>query len=187
MTQKDPMLDHDYDGIRELDNPLPGWWLATFYITIVFAALYFVHYHLRGAPNLHEELAADMAEIKQQQAAAKAQDTGPSESSLLAILKDPAKLSLGGKVFSEKCGSCHGAKGEGSIGPNLTDNHWLHHQGEITGIAKVISDGVLDKGMPPWKTQLKEEELLAVAAFVKSLHGTNPPNPKAPQGEEVKN
>ncbi|NUM88362.1 MAG: c-type cytochrome [Bdellovibrionales bacterium] len=183
---KDPMLDHDYDGIRELDNPLPGWWLTTFYITIAFAAAYFAYYHMYGAPNLREELEADMQAIRQQQAAAKTQDTGPSEGVLLAVLKDPARLASGGKVYAEKCASCHGARGEGSIGPNLTDNHWIHHRGAITGIAKVIAEGVLDRGMPPWKTMLKEEEVLAVAAFVKSLHGSNPPNGKAPQGEEVK-
>ncbi len=187
MSKNDKMMEHEYDGIRELDNPLPGWWIATFYITIVFAVVYFLHYQLLGAPDLREELEADMRAIKLQQIAAKSQDTGPNAGALMAILKDPSKLAAGQKVFGEKCASCHGGKAEGSIGPNLTDKFWLHEKGDIVGLVKVVGEGVLDKGMPPFKTILKEDELYAVVAFVKSLAGTNPPNAKAPQGEEVAN
>lgn len=175
-------LEHEYDGIRELDNPLPGWWLATFYGTIVFALLYVGYYHLGTGPSLVEELQRDMAEISEKAKPAEG-PSGPDESALLAVLEDPAALRLGKEQYAAKCASCHGNQGEGSIGPNLTDAYWIHGDGSITAIATVVSDGVAAKGMPPWKGLLKEDELVAVVGFVKSLKGTKPANAKAPQGE----
>jgi cytochrome c oxidase cbb3-type subunit III len=183
---EDKLLDHEYDGIRELDNPLPGWWLATFYGAILFSILYVFHYHVGTGKTLEEETAIHLEEIRAN-AKIKAPTQTPTEESLLAAYKEPNSPKLGNEVYQNKCASCHMAKGEGSIGPNLADAYWIHGDGSLVEIAKVVADGVLDKGMPPWKAMLKPEEFNAVVGFVHSLKGTNPPNPKAPQGVEVKN
>ena len=181
------ILDHEYDGIQELDNPLPGWWLATFYGTIVFAALYLGYYLVGGGPSHKDELNAARKEVEQMRAASPEAKSAPSEEVLMAILQKPERLQAGAKVFVEKCVACHGAKGEGSIGPNLTDNYWIHGDGKASSIAQIVNTGVADKGMPPWGPLLKDEELQNVTAYVYSLRGTNPPNAKAPQGTEIKN
>lgn len=184
--EQEKILDHNYDGIQEFDNPLPGWWLATFYGTIIFTVLYIGYYHLGNGPGPLDELAQDMDKVKAMQQAGKPADAGPSEAALLAVFNDAGKREAGKKIFAEKCASCHGPDGGGIIGPNLADNFWIHGKGGLVDIAKVVADGVADKGMPPWKTMLKEDEVFSVVAYVKSLKGTHPSNPKAPQGEEVK-
>jgi cytochrome c oxidase cbb3-type subunit 3 len=160
------LLDHEYDGIRELDNPLPGWWLATFYLTIAFGIAYYAYYEIGSGPSSVQELGGeiDAAASKEQ---AKPPKAAPAESELLA-----------------RCISCHGARGEGLIGPNLTDRYWIHG-GKITDIFTVVTKGVLEKGMPSWEALLKPEEAVSVVSFVWSLRGTNVSG-KAPQGNEVK-
>lgn len=175
------LLDHDYDGIRELDNPLPGWWLATFYGAIVFAFFYFAYYQLGGGATLDQELQADLAGI-QKKFQAHIETQGPSH--FEELLKNPASLASGKAVFDGKCAVCHGPKGEGIIGPNLTDNYWISGDGSAQAIHKVVQKGVLEKGMPAWEAQLKPAEVELVATYVFSLAGSNPPNPKAPQGEK---
>jgi len=185
-NQKDKLLEHEYDGIRELDNPLPGWWLLTFYGAIVFAVLYFMFYHFGGnGKNPWDILAQDLEDVKMQQLTAAPKSSGPGKAVLQAALANPDIKKHGEQIYGAKCASCHGGRGEGSIGPNLTDNYWLH-KGEVSEIYHTIAEGVLDKGMPPWKTMLKPDELVAITAYVKSLQGTNPPNAKAPQGIEEK-
>ncbi|MFO1519829.1 MAG: cbb3-type cytochrome c oxidase N-terminal domain-containing protein [bacterium] len=178
------IADHEYDGIHELDNPLPGWWLMTFYITIAFALVYFAYYTLGNGPTLTEELNKNMTRLEEMKP--KKPKTEIDEAKLLALSKDPQEIKKGQEVFQARCVSCHGAKGEGVIGPNLTDNYWIHGKGTMPDVVKVISEGVNDKGMPAWGAVLKEDELYAVASYVKSLKGSAPPNPKAPQGDEVK-
>ncbi len=177
--------NHEYDGIHELDNPLPGWWLMTFYGTVIFAIFYFAYYSLGSGPTLVQELNQQLA---QQEANKPSTPVAawPDEAKLASVAKDPQQLKAGEAVFTSKCLACHGAKGEGLIGPNLTDNFWIHGKGALPNIAKVIYDGVNEKGMPPWGPILKDDEMYAVTGYVHSLKGTNPPNPKAPQGEEVK-
>ena len=176
---------HDYDGIQELDNPLPGWWLATFYISIVFAVLYFAYYVLGEGPSLRDEL--HKAEVVQEQKinANKPKEGSMDEAKLASFEKDSAHLQAGKADFEGKCVACHGPQGQGIIGPNLTDNFWIHGKGTLGDIAKVVSEGVNDKGMPPWGPVLKPDELVEVVVYVHSLRGSNPPNPKAPQGEKV--
>lgn len=187
MSNKEKILDHEYDGIHELDNPLPRWWLLTFYGAIVFSLFYLAHYHLGGSgKNPWDILAEDLAAIKAQHLSTSPQKTDVDEANLNAAATNPTVRSQGAKVFKDKCTSCHGASGEGSIGPNLTDRYWIHYKGNLMGIYQVVSEGVLDKGMPPWKSMLKSDEIIAVTAYVKSLAGTNPSNPKPPQGDEVK-
>jgi cytochrome c oxidase cbb3-type subunit 3 len=181
------VLPHEYDGIRELDNNLPSWWLASFYLTILFAPLYIGWYHYGPGLSLREEMDRDVAALHEQAAAARgAEPSGPSEEALLAIFNDPAQRAAGQAKFESTCASCHGAHGEGGIGPNLTDNYWLHGKGSLSDLVAIVGEGVPEKGMPPWKGLLKPDELKAVVAYVKSLHGSKPAGAKAPQGEEVK-
>lgn len=186
MSDQEKLLDHDYDGIREFDNPLPRWWLATFYGAIIFAFLYSGFYFVGPGQDSETRLAEEMAEIQLRQNAEKKATPGPSQDELLAVFADAGRKEAGHKIFTEKCAACHGPAGGGVIGPNLTDNYWIHGAGSLTDIFQVVSEGVLDKGMPPWKTMLKREELQSVVAFVKSLKGSHPADAKAPQGTEYK-
>ena len=177
------MHDHNYDGITELDNPLPSWWLWTFFITIIFSFLYYIHYELAGGPSLKQELATAMAEIEKHKALQPV--VMESEEMLVAAMKGDGVLNMGAAVYKDKCAVCHGQEVQGQIGPNLTDKYWLHGKGNRMDIIKVIRVGVLDKGMPNWDQILKKEELYAVTAFIHSKQNSNPANAKAPQGELV--
>jgi cytochrome c oxidase cbb3-type subunit 3 len=187
MSKKDTneVLNHEYDGIQEYDNPLPNWWLATFYGAIVFSFFYVAYYHFGPGLSPEKELEDEMAAIHLAQEKTKTVAPALSESDLLGIYNDSGKRQHGATVFKEKCASCHGAQGEGQIGPNLTDKFWLHGNGSLLALFKTIADGVPEKGMPPWKGMLKKDELLNVVAFAKGLKGTKPANPKPPQGTEV--
>jgi cytochrome c oxidase cbb3-type subunit 3 len=186
MTEKDELIeDHEYDGIRELNNPLPGWWLMTFYITIIFAVIYFVYYQFMGGPTLEEELTAEMSVIKQEQKQAHEAAGEISESDLVAMVNNQEVIDKGKAEFMVKCMPCHGDKGQGLIGPNLTDEYWIHGEGTITAILKTMNEGVLDKGMPSWKGQIPPDLMRDVAVYVYSIRGTNPPGAKPPQGEKI--
>lgn len=176
------LLDHDYDGIQELDHPLPSWWLNLFYVTIVFSVLYMGYYMLGPGPTLRQELTAKMSAIEQAQARAPKPKSQGDEAFAVAVA-DPEKVKLGSGVYAGKCAACHGDKGQGLIGPNLTDDYWIHGKGQLAEIAKVVSEGVPDKGMPPWGSVLKPDELVHLVAFIKSVRGTNPSGAKEPQGE----
>ena len=181
----DLLLDHEYDGIKELDNPLPGWWLATFYISIVFAVVYFIYYEYAGGPTLDQELSSDLDKIESvQQKAVETMGT-KSEGNYLALLDNREALEQGKAEFLTKCTPCHGAQAQGIIGPNLTDDYWIHGDGKISSILKTINEGVVDKGMPPWKGVIAPELMEKVAAYVYSVRGSNPPGAKPPQGEKV--
>ena len=174
---KDEILDHDYDGIQEYDNPLPRWWLMMFYLSIAFALVYLPWYHFGPGELPQEEYAAEMAAA----GAGDVRGAGFTQEELSAALADQGAVASGKGVFDKNCVACHTATGAGLVGPNLTDEYWLHG-GSLADIARVIADGVPDKGMISWKTQLSHQDMVAVAAYVKSLKGTNPPNPKEPQG-----
>jgi cytochrome c oxidase cbb3-type subunit 3 len=182
---RDKLTDHNYDGIQEYDNPLPRWWLLTFYGTVIFAAIYWVQYEIFKAPTQLEELKLDLAEIKSKIESAPATSSGDLESELKALLSDPSTLAKGKEVYQGKCAVCHGVELQGIIGPNLVDEYWIHSKGEIVAIADNVRKGFPDKGMPPWEALLKPEEVNAVAVFVASNRGSKPNNPKAPQGEKV--
>jgi cytochrome c oxidase cbb3-type subunit III len=177
------LLDHDYDGIQELDHPLPRWWLGILYSSIIFAAWYTGYYMSGRGPTPQQELAVALAKIEAMKPAASSSG-GNDAAALLAATKDPAKVKHGSEVFIAKCFACHGDKGQGVVGPNLTDDYWIHGQGTIVEIAEVVTQGIADKGMPPWGPLLTPDEIRDVVAFVRTLHGTNPANPKAPQGEK---
>ena len=183
----EPVLDHEYDGIEELDNPLPGWWLATFYITIVFAAFYFSWQNIFAGGHVHEQAyLADQAALDQkiakiQEAAAKAFD--PAK--LAKELGDKALIEPGKQVFQTNCVTCHGPAAGGVVGPNLTDDYWIHGDGTPVAIWKVVNEGVPEKAMPTWGKQLAAEQVKQVVAYVISLHGSHPANAKEPQGKKV--
>lgn len=188
-NEKDVMLDHDYDGIKELDNSLPPWWVYMFYVTIFFAIGYLMHYHVLGTGKLQaaeyqtEMENAKLAQLAHERAlAAKGEGFDMSK---LAVLTDAASIESGKGIFVSNCASCHGTKGEGGVGPNLTDAYWIHG-GDFKSIYNTINNGVLDKGMIAWKAMLKPQKMQEVASYITTLQGTNPPGAKAPQGNLYK-
>jgi len=186
MSDKDQLIkDHDYDGIQELNNPLPGWWLMTFYITIVFAVLYYSYYTFFGGLTSDEELAQKMSVIRAEQQVAEVNTPEKSEDYLIALLDDPEVINKGQAEYMLKCMPCHGNLGQGLIGPNFADEYWIHGDGSIASILEVANNGIADKGMPPWKGVIPEETLEAVSVYIYTLYGTNPPGAKPPQGEKV--
>jgi cytochrome c oxidase cbb3-type subunit 3 len=178
------VLDHDYDGIQELDHPLPFWWLAIFWGTMAFAIVYGIYFHGMDGGSLAQEYADAMSKVKALQPAP-AQGGGLSDEQLLAAFKNPTTVAAGKDVFAKNCASCHGPEAGGLIGPNLTDDFWIHGQGMPADIINTITNGVPEKGMPTWGPVLKAEEIVAAGAYVRSLHGTKPANPKEPQGNQV--
>ncbi len=181
-NNKTPLKGHEYDGIKEFDNPLPMWWMITFLATIIYSFLYFLHYHTDTHLLITDEYAADVEALDKLHSNNSAPIT---EESLKAFAADPSQIEKGHGVFSGRCVVCHGAEGGGGIGPNLCDSFWIHGKGKMSDIANSIQNGVLDKGMPAWGSMMAREEVLQVSAYVGSLKGTKPSNPKAPQGERT--
>lgn len=181
LTQ-DPLLDHEYDGIKELDNPLPGWWLATFYIFIVFWPIYTFTLHGLGKWTIRGEFEADLAQVNQAQ---QKQKGGDDQRNWAAWVNDTDRKAKGKVVWDGKCAVCHLADGGGSIGPNLTDSYWIHGDGQPESMWSTVYNGVPAKGMPAWGAVLKPEEVINVVVFANSLKGTKPAQPKAPQGDKV--
>lgn len=182
-NENDPrLMDHSYDGIQEYDNPLPRWWVITFWATIIFSVLYVVNVPLvgRGQGRI-ADYEADMAAWR---AAHPAPVTESSGEELAALTKDAGALTLGKAVFTANCASCHRPDAGGLIGPNLTDDFWIHG-GSLPEIHKTVSEGVLAKGMPPWGKFLKPDQIDVVVAYVASLRGSNPPNAKGPEGQQL--
>lgn len=177
------VLDHDYDGIKELDNRLPPWWIYLFYGTIIFGAIYLVRFHIYGDYTQQEEFEQEMAEARQAVEEYKKTAKDLIDASTVELLTDASDLSAGENIFNTTCAVCHKNDGGGSIGPNLTDDYWVLGGG-IKNIFNTISEGGRDgKGMVAWKTTLKPGEIAQVASYVISLHGTNPPDAKAPEGD----
>ena len=180
--EADILLDHDYDGIRELDNALPPWWKYGFYITIAFAFIYLLNFHVLGlGKNPTEEYNSEMENARIEKEIFEANNKDKIDENNVPIA-DAAGLAKAKEIFSIKCWACHGKLGEGGAGPNLTDNYWLH-KGSLNDIYHTIKNGYPDKGMQSWATEYTPKEISYLANYVKTLHGTNPPNPKAQQGE----
>ena len=175
------ILDHEYDGIREYDNPLPRWWVWMWAGSFFFSVGYFFHYHVshNGTSDADEYL-QDMAEARELEA--KQSLAQPvSEESLGTLMANPALMTDAKALFGQRCMPCHGANGQGLIGPNLTDSSWIHGAGKLTDIYAVVEGGVAAKGMPAWGRQLTPIELRKLVAFVGTLRGSNLPG-KAPEG-----
>lgn len=181
-------MDHSYDGIKELDNHLPPWWKWLFYGTIAWSVVYMIVYHITDSLPLsieeyHQEVAVAEQAARVHQAS---QPQQVIDENALTYTPDPAILSNGKEVFmSNNCGACHRNDGGGNgVGPNLTDQYWLHG-GDITSIFHTINTGVVEKGMPAWGKSMKPKDVRDVAFFVMSLQGSNPQDAKAPQGDLV--
>lgn len=175
-------LGHNYDGIRELDNRLPPWWLYGFYITIVFAGIYLWRYHVsHTAPLSGEEYSIAMAKAEAEKEAYLKKSANNVDENTVVLLTDASALAAGKNVFATNCAACHLADGGGSVGPNLTDDYWLHGGG-VKDIFKTVKYGVPEKGMRSWKEDLSPVQISQVTSYIKSLRGTKPANPKEPQG-----
>jgi cytochrome c oxidase cbb3-type subunit III len=181
MSEQNRLLDHDYDGIEEYDNPMPRWWVWVFWATILFSQIYFIYYHLMdGNRGIHDEFANEVASWNAQLAEMK--PTVTTEADLEAVCADAARMQAGQLTFDAKCASCHLVDGGGLVGPNLCDDAWIHGKGTLTDIRQVVYDGVPAKGMLSWGPLLKPDELNNVVAYVSTFKGTTPANPKAPEG-----
>ncbi len=178
--ERDILMDHEYDGIQELNNKLPPWWVGLFYVTVLIGIIYPFAFHEDHEVMYQKEMAAADAKVKAFQEA----NGGAITEETVELLKDEAALAAGQATFVKNCVACHLADGGGLVGPNLTDKYWLHGGG-IHNVFKTIKYGVPDKGMVAWKASLTPKEIQEVASYILvKLQGTTPANPKAPQGEE---
>ncbi|MFN0013976.1 MAG: cbb3-type cytochrome c oxidase N-terminal domain-containing protein [Saprospiraceae bacterium] len=174
---------HDFDGIRELDNRLPPWWVNLFILSVFWSVGYMFYYHWGGdGPSSIDEYNMEMEQAKKQQAVALAGMANAVDEANVTPLTDASALADGQLIFKNVCVACHGQGGEGTVGPNMTDEYWIHGGG-IKNIFKTIKYGVPDKGMISWQSQLSPSDIQKVSSYILTLQGTNPPNPKAPQGE----
>jgi len=177
------ILDHNYDGIKELDNNLPPWWIYGFYASIVFAAVYLLRYHVFSGPSQIDELETELADARIAIETYKKTAKNLVDINTVTQLTEAADLSAGKTIFETNCVACHMADGGGGIGPNLTDPNWILG-GDIKSIFKTVSEGGRSgKGMIAWKQQLKPLEIAQVSSYVLTFEGTTPANPKAPEGD----
>ena len=180
VTEQDPIMDHDYDGIKELDNPPPRWIMLMFYITIGWAILYAAYFFWlkQGDPQDAEYAKKSALHDEKYHIASLSTDD-------MVAFTDEASLAEGKQVFTSMgCIACHGINGEGNaVGPNLTDDYWIHGC-TIKDLFIIIKDGVPAKGMTAFKGQISDDKIQKAASYVLSLHGSNPANAKAPQGEK---
>lgn len=177
------MLDHEYDGIRELDNNLPPWWKYMFYGTIIFAFIYIIRFHITGSGDLQiAEYNAEM--LAASEAKADALENGEEQitEDNVTLLVDIDAITRGANIYKGNCATCHGALAEGLVGPNLTDEYWIHGGG-ISNVFKSIKYGIPAKGMIAWQSQFSPTQMQQIASYVISLQGSNPTNAKDPQGE----
>jgi cytochrome c oxidase cbb3-type subunit 3 len=182
--QDNRLLDHSYDGIQEFDNPMPRWWVITFWATILFAILYALNVPGIGSgkgriADYEADVAAAAAARQQMEPAG-----APTGEALAALAADPQVLADGKAIYATNCVACHRDDGGGLIGPNLADDYWIHG-GTLDEIRKTIDEGVLAKGMPNWGKVIAPDQVSAAAVYVQSLQGTNPPNPKPPEGTKI--
>jgi cytochrome c oxidase cbb3-type subunit 3 len=173
------LLDHEIDGIRELDNKLPRWWVWLFYLTILFAPVYLCYYHVFALGRL------SAAEYEVERAAGekiKAAAMGKFEASFSTISpeQDPAGIAEGRNTFATLCAPCHRADAGGLVGPNLCDDYWIHGSNFVDNV-RTIWNGVPEKGMITWKTTLNPKQIYEVASYIYTLRGSNPPKPKPPE------
>lgn len=176
-------LDHNYDGIKELDNKLPPWWLYSFYASIIFAAAYLFYYHVLDGADQAMEFEQEMAAARTAVEEYKKNAIDLIDAESVVLLTEPAELEQGAAIYQSNCMACHAADGGGGIGPNLTDEYWILGGG-IKNVFHTISEGGRSgKGMVAWKNSLKPGEIQKVASYVLSLQGKSPANPKDAEGD----
>ncbi len=176
-------LHHDYDGIRELDNSLPPWWLYLFYGTIVWAALYIYNSHMKdGSISQLQEYEIAMAEAEEAKFLYLSRQVNNVNETNVEVVTDANLLSDAKSIFESNCATCHGLAGQGGVGPNLTDDYWVHGGG-IKNVFKTIKYGVPEKGMIAWSSQLSPTSMQNISSYILTLRGTNPPDAKKPEGD----
>ncbi|MBK0402727.1 c-type cytochrome [Adhaeribacter sp. BT258] len=179
---KDVLIeDHSYDGIHEFDNDLPPWWKYSFYATIIFGIAYMLHYHVFETGKLQD--AEYQVEMEQAALLSANEVSDPNAKTDFKVLTEATALESGKTIYAQNCAACHGKAGEGTVGPNLTDEFWLHG-GDVNDIFKTVKFGVTSKGMVAWDKKLSKDQILEVSSYILSLQGTKPANGKAPQGEK---
>lgn len=185
--EKDIMMEHKFDGIAELDNPTPAWFMVLFYGTIIFAVIYMFSYHVFGFGKLQEEEYAMELQQAEADKIAFLQKPGSAGKQVnennVAQSTDKDVLLKGAALFKTVCTPCHGEHGEGGVGPNLTDEYWLHG-GTIKEVFKTIKYGVPEKGMVAWEKSMNAKQISDIASYVLSLQGSHPAGAKAPQGKK---
>lgn len=182
--EQDILTDHEYDGIRELDNNLPLWWKYMFYATIVFAGVYMYYYHFTGNDKLQlQEYEQELAAAEKQIQEYMALSAYSIDENNVKRLTDAKGIEKGKALFLQNCAACHGKEGEGGVGPNLTDEYWLHGGG-VKNVFKIIKYGVPENGMISWKEQMSPGSIQEITSYILSLEGTKPVNAKAPQGDK---
>ena len=175
--------NHEYDGIRELDNKLPPWWLYGFYVSIIFAVVYLFNFEVLGTGrNQDEEFREEMVQAEKDVKTYMASLSNLIDESNVTLSTESADLSAGKAIFDANCAVCHSADGGGGVGPNFTDQYWIHG-GDMPSIFKVIKYGVPAKGMIAWETQLSPEKIQQVTSYIYMMEGNTVANPKEPQGE----
>ncbi len=178
LTNERLLKDHSYDGIQELDNDLPPWWKWLFYLTIVFAIIYSVRLFVFHADDLVQ---AREYEIVVDEATADSPDAAAFE---VVLLTDPTDLAAGKETWTKICSACHLVDGGGIVGPNMTDNYWIHGN-KVEDLYRIVADGIIEKGMIPYKSQLSDQARLQVVSYILTeIVGTTPATPKAPEGDE---
>jgi cytochrome c oxidase cbb3-type subunit 3 len=184
-AEKDVELDHDFDGIKELNNPIPPWFNVLFYGTIVAAFVYILYFHVFEAGNLQAQEYKNELVVAEKQKADYVKKAGNLiDENSVTLLTDASKIKEGEQVYATKCAVCHGEKGEGKVGPNLTDEFWLHG-GSIQEVFKSIKYGWPAKGMVAWQNSMNGAQMQELASYILSLQGTNPAGAKEAQGEKV--
>ncbi len=176
-----PLMEHEADGIKELDNLLPRWWVWLFYLCIAFSVVYMVYYHVLGKGEL--QAAAYESEMRiGDQIKAKAMGAFETGMGSLQPATDEFELAKGKTVYTMNCAPCHREDGGGLVGPNMCDDYWIHGDSYSDNL-KVIWNGVPEKGMVSWKGVLKPDEIKSVASYIYTFRGTNPENPKPPENQ----
>ena len=185
--EKNLVMEHEFDGITELNNPTPGWFMVLFYGTLVFAVVYLFNYEILGwGPNQEDEYVTELAEAEEAKLAFLSKPgnakNAVNESNVVQST-DQAVIMAGRGLFQNRCTPCHGENAEGSVGPNLTDEFWLHG-GTVNEVFKTIKYGVPEKGMIAWEKSLSAQQISDLTNYILSLQGSNPPNAKAPEGKK---
>ncbi len=182
-NEYDQLLQHDYDGIREYDNPLPGWWVWLFWATIIYSGFYWVYYHIGDGPTVEEKHEVAMVRHIEAQLA-QIGELKPDNETIVRYMHNEDWMRAMGGVFRGQCAQCHAADGGGLIGPNLTDGYYQHVR-EPADIFRVIRDGAAGGSMPPFEGRMREPQMILIAAYVASLRGTEPAQPLAPDGRRA--
>jgi len=177
---------HVYDGIIEQNNPMPDWWIWLFILSVIFGFIYWLHYAVGGGLNLKDEYNMAMKTYQENIEKSEQNIATDTEEALMQFMKVEGNLSKGAVLYAEKCAMCHGAQLEGKVGPNLTDNYWIHGSGNKLDIVNVVKKGVPSKGMLAWEGLLRPNELKSIVVYIFSKIGSRPANAKAPEGREIK-